>query len=152
MNPTTKGVDDLRSWSADLPLHGKLTYLGDQEKPVPSVFFHLGVTTAGYETFIPHQSKGVRYSNDTLGNARHFAISKQEQAAILANLATITPGDPPPTPRWALVVVQIAPSGPRAIEWLLNDARARQVVNAITRALAPENEAGRLILSQVPLL
>ena len=152
MDHAKNRTDDLASWSADLPLHGKLTYLGDQEKPVPSVFFHSVGMTAGYEIFIPHQSKSVRYSNDTVGNARHFIFTRQEQAAILGNLAPIMPGDATPNPRWALVMVQPSPSGSRSIEWFLNDTLARQIVDAITRALAPENQLGKRILSQVPLV
>lgn len=152
MTPMKNKTDDLRSWSTSLPLNGKITYLGDQEKPVPSVFFGPAVPASVYEVFQRFQSANIDYSNDTAGNAKHFVIDSQEQAAILTNLADIIPGDPPVKPRWALVMVQIAPSGPRAIEWFLNDGLARQVVNAIGRSLAPENTLGKQILSQMPLL
>jgi hypothetical protein len=151
MNQPKTKIEDLRSWPANLPLHAKITYLGDQEKPVPSVFFHSAGTATGYEVFVPCQSEGVDYSNDTVGNAGHFFISKQEQSSVLANLAAITPVSPPGAPRWAFVMVQISPSGPRSIEWLTQDGGARQIVNAITRGLASENELGRQILSRMPL-
>ena len=79
----------LGSWTPGLPLFGKLTYIGPQEKPTPTVIFHPPNPAAGYELFQRHQSDKVKYTNDLTGNEQVIDLTAEEQTAVLKNLAAV---------------------------------------------------------------
>ncbi len=151
MSTREGGEREPGAWSRSEPIQAKLTYVGPQEKPVASVVLYEGAAPPDGALFKRHQSGGVNYANDEVGNLRRAPISSEERTAILDNLARALPDTSVLPHRWAFVLVQTAPTGERALEWLLAEAQCRKVVDALARSLAAENAAAKAALAAVPL-
>lgn len=76
------------AWPRTAPIHAKLTYLGPQEKPVASVVLYEGEAPPDDALFQRHQSAGIDYANDSVGNARARSLVAENVAATAA-LATV---------------------------------------------------------------
>ena len=152
MNDQGKGQTSVDSWPNQFSLYGKLTYVGPQEKPTPSLVFHEHDAVYDYLIFEDHQQSGSDYGNDLVGNAQTLLISADEKTAILRQLGGL--GSPAPTdnPTWAFVLVQ--PRGvdeTASVEWLVDDNFCKRIIAAIRGGLAKNNEAGQAILSRIPI-
>ena len=107
-------------------MFGKLTYFGEQRKPVPTTTFGPPNSAAGYELFKRHHNPKVDYSNDLVGNAQAITVTPEEQTAILKNLAGVDFNDRDPSPSWSFLVVQLTATGEKSNEWLLGPVGCRR--------------------------
>jgi len=132
----------LVAWSKEAPLYGKLTYVGPREKPTQSVIFHAGASSPE-GLFQPFQSPGVSYLNDTLVKPRRFSITAEEQARILATLSSSGFDQDSERATWSLVLVQVDGEQHRGVEWLMDRATCKKIVQLIGGSLSDENSAGK---------
>jgi hypothetical protein len=137
-------------WSGTAPLYGKLTYVGEQSKPTPSVIFHSGATPPE-GLFLPFESPSVSYLNDSVVQPRVFGISQEEQVRVLRALASSSLAQAGTSASWALVLVQVEGEQRRRAEWLMDRAICKQIVRLIAGALSDGNSQGKQSLSRMPL-
>jgi len=123
-------------------LQGKLTFVGPQEEPVPSVGFTSTSNTMNLSLFVPFQRAGFSYQNDTL-QVRLFTASTAQLQAMLQNAGLIPAvqaggvGNPPYV---SFSLVNTVP-GTKGYEAILSPADGISLLNAFRNALAGNSDA-----------
>jgi hypothetical protein len=123
---------------------GKLTYLGPQEKPIPTVLF----STVGYapplDRFALFQGGRKRYQNDDPGNIRRFSVTPREFHSILAAVRDLVKA--PTGGRPDFVSLVLLEKDDQGGEFQITRADGPAFYRAVQGALDRENELGRNLL------
>ncbi len=130
-------------------LQMKLTYVGPQLKPVPSVaftsFFHVLRT----EWFDSTRSPGISYANDEYG-MWNFTARPEELVDIASQLSWLSAeGDAPAGERIVSLAMVMKESrvGELSAEFLLDRSRTKDAVDSLVRVLSRGNGIARDVLT-----
>ncbi len=125
-------------------LQMKLTYVGEQDKPVPTVAFtsHFNVLDMG--KFKPYRRPGFHYGNDDLPNLWAFTCSPEELQKIIKAVGEIR------VVRRGEVIGEFisfmmhntTPDGDRVHEAILDADTSKLLFEKIKAALDPANKEG----------
>ena len=129
-------------------LQVKLTYLGIQNVPIPSVAFTTSFQVLDLNAFKPFRRPGIRYSNDDFVPVQTFTASPTEMKAIIDNVAVlsnVTAGGVAAGPYLSFALLNTV--GPKAFEAVLNRADTADLV-AKLRVAIQGNKAGLRVLSE----
>ncbi|WP_437674849.1 hypothetical protein [Sorangium sp. So ce131] len=134
---------DLRS------LQIKLTYVGSQKKPVPSVVIMTTHHLAVLDWFLDLQTDGLRYENDTTA-LLNFTVSPREMKGIVAALSAMGDAlgrsDAASAALSLMAALRDSRLGSISAEALLDRQTAAAVIDALAAALDAQNGVGRAVL------
>jgi len=128
----------------------KITYLGEQTKPIATVVFH----TSGHEVILKDFAKLHRarelYTNDELPYTRFFAVTPQEFSEILRSLKpALSDGTVSQGPDFlSFSVLREKNSGIEGHEFKIGSKAGINFYQVILAALRKDNESGRRILQK----
>ena len=128
----------------------KITYLGEQSKPIPTVIFHTEGYVVRLDRFVGMQDDPTPYDNDSLPYTQSFAVSASEFHRILLTLKTMLEAlDPSRKPEFiSFTVTCDTDSGLIGQEYRLNYEQGSGFYSALIEALDPDNLEGREIISK----
>ena len=128
----------------------KITYLGEQTKPIATVVFH----TSGYKVIMRDFAKlhrtGHLYTNDELPYTRFFAVTPQEFSEVLRSLKPVL-SDPAVSqgPDFlSFMVLRKEDSNMEGHEFKIGSAAGKSFYQVILKALREDNELGKQILEK----
>jgi hypothetical protein len=136
-------ADQLRNAQA------KLTFLGPQSKPVPTVVIFVEGHVPSIEAFIPWQRSRRPYQNDDLPYTIKFAVSRVEFVRLLQTEKALLTGSSPAGAEFvSFTVVVETVSGSRAgEEFAIREPLLEQFYKTAIGAMNPDNSAARQGLS-----
>jgi hypothetical protein len=127
----------------------KLTYVGSQKKPVPSVVIMTTHHLAVMDWFRDLRTDGCHYENDDSA-LLNFSVAPREAAGIVARLAAmgnvLDRRDVAGAALSLMAVLRDSRLGPIACEALLDGRAAPSVIDAIASSLDSQNSVGRSVL------
>lgn len=128
----------------------KITYLGEQTKPIATVVFH----TSGHKVMMKDFAKlhrgGELYTNDELPYTRFFGVTPQEFSAVLRSLLPVL-SDPAVSQGadfLSFTVLRKVNSKVEGQEFKIGSAAGKGFYQTILKALGMDNESGRQILQK----
>ena len=126
----------------------KITYLGEQSKPIPTAIFFSKGFTVELEKLLSVQSDPTPYSNDRLPYTKSFAVSPQEFHRILSSVKSILEGtDAAQKPEFlSFTVTSDTESGLIGQEFGLNYGQGAGFYSALIEALDSNNIQGHEII------
>lgn len=119
-------------------LQVKLTYVGTQFKPVPTVAFTAKGNTLDLSVFQPYERKGIRYGNDKIRVLHNCSPTVRQLQALIRNvgkLKSVTSGKPAKTPFLSFALFDSVGGKQRAFEALVGRRDAPRLYAQIRRAL-----------------
>jgi hypothetical protein len=128
----------------------KITYLGDQRKPIPTVVFYTESSTLVMERFRRVQPSPDPYSNDELPYTMQFAVTPKEVRRILLAVKPVmeVSGRSKPPEFLSFTVVRETNGQIEGCEFAVTARLADGFYRKIINALEPTNEAGRKDLTK----
>ena len=129
---------------------GKITYLGEQKKPIPTVVFSTLPNSIVMDRFLPWQRSIERYDNDYMPYTVTFIVTPIEFTRIIKDLEPVIitkeVGDGLPF----LSFTVIWRDGGQFIghETRIGYASGKEFYKILANALEPGNQAGRAALSR----
>ncbi|WP_125612936.1 hypothetical protein [Specibacter cremeus] len=128
-------------------LQVKLTHVGAQKKPVPSVVFASYHHLVDMAWFVPLEDPALSYANDRAGPFT-FAVSPDEMLGVARRIAAapFARTGRPPVLALALALRE-SRLGEVGREFILAGPAARDAVRAVTDALSPANGVGRDVMA-----
>jgi hypothetical protein len=128
----------------------KITYLGEQEKPIATVVFHAQDHDVVMEDFTEVQPRPEPYPNDPLPYTKVFSVTPAElHRMLLAVEPVVTAKDAAAGAQFlAFTVVRRERSRVTGAEYRVGPASAQAFYRALLGGLDPSNAAGRAALSR----
>jgi hypothetical protein len=128
----------------------KISYLGPQTKPIPTVVFHAQDHDVVMEDFTEVQPRPEPYPNDPLPYTVFFAVTPAElHRMLLAVEPVVTATDAAAEGDFlAFTVVRRERARVTGAEYRVGPASARAFYGALLGALDPGNTAGRAALTR----
>ena len=128
----------------------KITYLGSQGKPIPTVIFFSEGFVVELDKFLKVQGDPTPYGNDTLPYTQSFAVSAPEFHRILLSVKPILGVlDSSQKPEFlSFTVTCDTDSGLIGREYQLNDQQGAGFYSALIEALDRDNVLGRQTVSR----
>ncbi len=132
-------------------LQVKLTYVGEQDKPIPTVAFTSQFNTLDLEKFRPFRRPGFHYGNDDLPNIWTFTCSPEELQRMVNTLGEIQ------AVRQGKVIGEFlsfmmyntTPAGEKVHEAILDAEMTKLLLEKIKASLDPANKEGIEILDRL---
>jgi hypothetical protein len=128
----------------------KLTFVGTQHKPLPSVVFNSFHHIVNLEWFIPMRSPDLHYANDEIA-VWHFTATPEEIHSIVTVLTELPKFQSPSEIDAPYLSVMFALGDPRtetiATEVVLSRPNAQTLVTAVYDALDRSNGIGRMVIT-----
>jgi hypothetical protein len=123
----------------------KITYLGEQTKPVPTVVFRTEGSKPSMEHFLQFQRNRQQYSNDEMPYTKTFLLSPAEfRRALQAVKPVVTDPAAAMGPDFlSFVVVSEADTGLSGQEFLIAPRAGKAFYQKLIGALDPENKTAR---------
>jgi hypothetical protein len=141
----------LSSTEEELKLaQAKITYLGEQNKPIPTVVFFTGNHEMSMESFVKFQKDSQAYSNDDLPYTKHVSVTAREFRRMLSAVQPTLTREAVPKGHELLsfcVVREIA-GKVEGCEFRIGSALGREFYRNLLDALGPGNEPARAALSK----
>jgi hypothetical protein len=139
-----------RGMGTDLrKLQIKLTYVGSQTKPVPTVAFTTFYHIIRMDWFLSHRRSGLHYNNDEIA-VWNFTVTPDEIRRIVAMLSRLEAVQEHRGTEEAclslMIVLQDSRLGPSAFEAVLDLDSVEAVIDAIRDALDEGNGLGRQVM------
>jgi hypothetical protein len=135
-------ADQLRTAQA------KLTFLGPQSKPVPTVVFFIEGHLPSMEAFIPWHRSRRPYENDDLPYTVKFAVSRAEFMRLLQAERGLLAGSSSSGGEFiSFTVVVETPSGGAGEEFTIREPLLEEFYKTAIGAMNPDNSAARQGLS-----
>lgn len=129
---------------------GKITYLGEQKKPIPTVVFSPHGYPVVMQRFLEVQGSRDPYDNDKMPYTKHFNVTPAELQRMLHSLqpllTTEDVGKGPPFLSFTLVVLEEGHVSGQEIR--IAQTSGKEFYTLLIKALQPENDAGRATLSK----
>ncbi len=125
----------------------KLTYLGEQTKPVPTVVFGAIGRLIDLQAFGGLRKAGIDYGNDELPRIESFVVTVDELHAMLqaAALPAVTQGQRDGS--WvSFMVLDNAPPGIKGVEAILDPQEAEALVRALRSGVSPRDGPAAAVL------
>lgn len=128
----------------------KVSYLGEQLKPIPTVVFHAKDPVLSIEHFLEVQPTPTPYPNDTLPYTKEFAVTPAEfRRMLLAVEPIVTAEHAAQGPEFlSFAVVREERSRVTGREYRVGPASAPQFYRALIDALDAANVVGRSTLER----
>jgi len=127
----------------------KITYLGPQTKPIPTVVLHAQDRDVSMEDFTEVQPTPEPYPNDPLPTTVVFAVTPAElHRMLLAVEPVVTATDAGGDAFLAFTVVRRERSRVTGAEWAVGPDAAPAFYRALIGALDPANAGGRAALTR----
>ena len=125
----------------------KITYLGEQTKPIPTVAFAVEGHKIAMARFLEVQHSRKPYVNDEISSARVFFVSRDEFRHVLAGLQSIAEAGPEEGPAFLSFAV-LTGSGAALIghEYFIPKTRGKQFYARLLEALPPDRGEARAIV------
>lgn len=128
----------------------KITYLGEQTKPIATVVFHTAGCDLVMKDFAPLHSAHELYTNDELPYTRFFIVTPYEFSEILRSVppvlsdpALFRGGD-----FLSFTILRKGAAGTEGREFKIGRAAGKSFFQAILNALGKDNDAGKQILQK----
>lgn len=128
----------------------KITYLGEQDKPIPTVIFSSEGFVVEPDKFLKMQGDPIPYDNDRSRQTQSFAVSTQEFHRIILSVKPILEAlDSSQKPEFlSFTVTCDTESGLIGHEYLLDDGQGDGFYSALIEALDKGNIVGREAISK----
>jgi hypothetical protein len=128
----------------------KITYLGEQSKPISTVLFFSEGFVAELDKFLKMQAEPTPYDNDLLPSTQSFAVSPAEFHRILQSVKPILEAlDPSSQPEFlSFTVAYSTDSDWIGQEYRLDYEQGAGFYSALIEALDPDNESGVEIVTK----
>lgn len=125
----------------------KITYLGEQEKPIPTIVFAVEGHTPSMVRFLNVQRSRKPYVNDELSYTKTFTVTPAEFRRILTVVKPIVTAAAPAKPEFLSFSV-LCGAGDAILgrEYLVPRPHGKQFLEAVQQSLAPSNTAAQAIL------
>jgi hypothetical protein len=123
----------------------KITYLGEQSKPIATVVFHSSGHKANMEKFARFHRESELYTNDELPYTRFFAVTPREFSDVLASLKRVL-SDPAASrgPDFlSFTVLREEGYNIEGHEFKIGPEAGKDFYGAVLNALNEDNELGR---------
>jgi len=128
----------------------KITYLGEQEKPIPTIIFFTEGSAISLDEFLSVQRSSEHYDNDELPYTQKFIVTPTEFQRMLAAVKPIVTGaDADQGPEFISfsVVRKINEETVEGHEFRIGRATGRAFFQKLIEALGTENQRGHELLS-----
>jgi hypothetical protein len=127
----------------------KITYLGEQTKPVPTVLFGVRQNLS-IEAFLKAQRSATPYDNDTMPYVKTFTVSTEEFRRMLVAVRPIIADIPEQRANFlSFSVICIDNSEVCGEEFLITSELGETFYRALITGLSSDNEkAKRILISQ----
>lgn len=131
-------------------LQVKLTYVGTQDKPIPTVAFTSSFNTVDMEKFKPFRRSGFHYGNDDLPNIWTFACSPEELQQMIKSVGEIEAVSQGEVigEFLSFMMYNTTSKGDKAFEAILDAETGELLLEEIRAALDPANVEGLETLDQ----
>jgi hypothetical protein len=126
---------------------GKLTFLGPQTKPVPTVVFSAENHTPAIQAFVPFHLSRRPYQNDDLPYTVTFMVSRTEFMRLLKAVRPLVVMPGSGSDLISFTVVHESPNGKSGGEFMIKESLAEAFYRAAIGALSADNVAGQKALS-----
>jgi hypothetical protein len=128
----------------------KITYLGEQLKPIPTVLFFAEGHEVSMSPFLDAQKAHEPYTNDEMPYTKRFSVAPAEFRRMLSVIKPIvTAADAAKGPEFiSFTVVRKTQAGFEGHEFRIGPASGEEFYRKLIDALKPGNEAGRSALSK----
>ncbi|MCP4674849.1 MAG: hypothetical protein GY854_04935 [Deltaproteobacteria bacterium] len=129
----------------------KLTYVGEQTIPVPTVVISTLHRLPDLDEFTPYRSRGILYANDEGTDVRSGAVTADE----LKGLVQAASAQPALSPNdlgaaaLTLTITRRTSTGTQGGEMIVNLPTARSLVSALIGVANPSNEIVMRILKEL---
>ena len=118
----------------------KLTFVGPQTKPIPTVVFHAEGYAPSMDAFVRFHHSGRSYQNDELPNTIQFAVSPSEFMRFLrAVKPVLTASSSSGLELVSFTVVHQSVGGRTGEEFIIREPSVEQFYRAAMGALDPQN-------------
>ncbi|HYZ85038.1 MAG TPA: hypothetical protein VE621_11575 [Bryobacteraceae bacterium] len=124
----------------------KLTYLGEQEKPIPTIVFAVEGHTPVMVRFLNVQSSKRPYDNDELPYTKTFHVSLAELRRILNSIRPLLVDQSRRPDYLSFTIIAGAGDAMLGGEYAISRDQGRPLLSAISEGLSPENKEGRQII------
>jgi hypothetical protein len=122
----------------------KLTFLGPQSKPIPTLVLFTEGRAPSMKTFVPFHHAHHPYDNDDLPYTVQFAVSRDEFLRLLrAEKALLTNASASGAELISFTVVIQTTGGIAGDEFVVKESQAEPFYRGAIGALNPENSAAR---------
>ena len=128
----------------------KITYLGEQSKPIATVVFHSSGHKANMEKFAKFHRESELYTNDEMPYTRFFAVTPHEFSDVLASLERVL-SDPSVSrgPDFlSFTILREEGYNIEGHEFRIGSAAGKNFFRAVLEALNEDNELGRQTLQK----
>jgi hypothetical protein len=124
---------------------GKITYLGEQSKPIPTVLFFSEGFVSELDKFFKMQTDPTPYDNDMLPSTLSFTVSPAEFHRILQSVKPVLEVlDPSAQPEFlSFTVAYSTDSDWIGQEFRLDYEQGAAFYTSLIGALGPDNDVGR---------
>jgi hypothetical protein len=133
------------------PLQVKVTYVGVQSKPLPTVVFSTFHHLIAMDWFTRLRRPGLHYQNDEVA-LWNFSVTPEEMFRVVEALAApdlLRDDRDVADPALSLmIVIKQSRLGDHEFEALFDRSRCRVLMDAIWGAVAPTNSLGASVLDQ----
>lgn len=126
----------------------KLTHVGEQTGPVPTVVVQVYFYLPSLEKFRSFQSPGVSYVNDELPTILNFATSPDEFSRALEKTDQVRKTASQGQPSLSFVTIVDAPEGIKGAEILFTYDGGVELHRALADAIDQDNKIGQLVLQK----
>ncbi|MGD0459835.1 MAG: hypothetical protein ABSC21_19065 [Terriglobia bacterium] len=128
----------------------KITYLGEQTKPIGTVIFYSRGHEPAMEDFLRVQRMHRPYTNDRSPYTSHFAVEAEEFRRMLSALKPLLTGADVAGTHELLSFSVVRTTGGRTVgqEFHIGAQLAREFYAALIDALNKDNPVGRAILEK----
>lgn len=131
-------VEQLRSAQA------KITYLGEQSKPIPTIIFHTRGYRVNLSDFLAVQKTGRPYANDDLPYTRRVPLEPTEFRKILQSLKpTLKSSDGGGPEFLSFTVLRTWNTKTAGQEFRIGTVEGREFFTKLTEGINPENVEAR---------
>lgn len=125
----------------------KISYLGEQTKPIPTVIFGLEHREIGILQRLSREHPGALYPNDTMPYTKSFTVTAAEFARMLAAIRPIVSAIRHPVPdHLSLFVLTGEASKSEAQEFFIPGSVSKAFYHALLGALSPRNKPAKALL------
>ena len=128
----------------------KITYLGEQTKPIATVVFHTQGHKIIMDDFAKLHSTGELYTNDELPYTQFFSVTPGEFLELLRSLKPVLsePTVSQGPDFLSFTILRKENSNIDGHEFKISSATGKSFYQAILRALNEDNESGKRILKK----
>jgi hypothetical protein len=135
------GDDQLKSAQA------KITFLGEQEKPIPTIVFTVDGRKPSMVRFLTVQRSNRPYGNDELPYTKTFSVTIPEFRRILNAVRPVTANAAAEPNFLSFCIVTGAGNAVIGREYFIDKAHGRELFAALQSSISPNNTTAHSLLA-----